>query len=100
MNGEWESERVDELFALHEQMAAVLRARLVAKKGALERRLQQLNQQSKLIETVKPGLTGLLMSLGHCGCAWKLLPLVLKSLSVSISALGLRRSTAVCTRYC
>ena len=76
MNGEWESMTVDELFALHEQMAVVLRARLVAKKGALERRLQQLNQQSKLIETVKPGLTGLLMSLGHCGCAWKLLPLV------------------------
>jgi len=33
MNGEWESMTVDELFALHEQMAAVLRARLVAKKG-------------------------------------------------------------------
>jgi len=66
---------VDELFALHEQMSDVLRARLVAKKGALERRLQQLNQQSKLIETVKPALTGLVF-LGHCGCAWKLLPLV------------------------
>ena len=76
MKSEWESMTVDDLFALHEQMTAVLRARLVARQAALERRLHQLNQQSKLIETVKPGLTGLLMSLGHCGCAWKLLPLV------------------------
>ena len=76
MNGEWESMTVDELFALHEQMSDVLRARLVAKKGALERRLQQLNQQSKLIETVKPGLPRLLMTFGHCGFAWKFLPFV------------------------
>jgi hypothetical protein len=54
----------------------VLSAKLRAKKVELERRLKQLNQQSKLIETVKPGLPGLLMTFGHCGCAWKLLPLV------------------------
>ena len=67
---------IDDLFALREQMHEVLSATLKAKKLELERRLQQLNQQSKLIETVKPGLQGLLLSFGHCGCAWKLLPLV------------------------
>ena len=71
-----ESMTIDGLFALHEQMTAVLRARLVAKKAALERRLHQLNQQSKLIETVKPGLPRLLMTFGHCGFAWKFLPFV------------------------
>ena len=76
MQSEWECMTIDDLFALREQMQEVLSAKLKAKKVELERRLQQLNQQSKLIETVKPGLTGLLMSLGHCGCAWKLLPLV------------------------
>ena len=76
MQSEWECMTIDDLFALREQMQEVLSAKLKAKKVDLERRLQALNQQSKLIETVKPGLTGLLMSLGHCGCAWKLLPLV------------------------
>jgi hypothetical protein len=72
MKSEWESMTIDDLFALREQMQKVLSAKLKAKKVELERRLRQLNQQSKLIETVKPGLIGLLMSLGH----WKLLPLV------------------------
>jgi hypothetical protein len=52
----------------------VLRAKLKAKKVDLERHLQQLNQQSKLIETVKSGLPGVLMTFGHCGLAWTLLP--------------------------
>jgi hypothetical protein len=76
MMSELESMTLDDLFALREQVREVLSAKLRAKKVELDRRLIQLNQQSKLIETVKPGLTGLLMSLGHCGCAWKLLPLV------------------------
>jgi hypothetical protein len=54
MMSEWESMTVDELFALRE----VLSAKLKAKKVELKRRSQQLNQQSKLIETVKPGLPG------------------------------------------
>lgn len=49
---------IDDLFALREQMHDVLSAKLKAKKVELERRLKQLNQQSKLIETVKPGLPG------------------------------------------
>ena len=72
----WESMTIDDLFALREQMQEVLSAKLKAKKVDLERRLQALNQQSKLIETMKPGLQGLLLTFGHCGCAWKLLPLV------------------------
>jgi len=67
---------IDDLFALCEQMQEVLSSKLKVKKVELERRLQQLNQQSNLIERVKPGLPGLLMSVGHCGFAWKLLPLV------------------------
>ena len=74
MKSEWESMTIDDLFALREQMHEVLSAKLRAKKGELERRLQQLNQQSKLIETVKPGLPRLLMTIGHCGLAWKFLP--------------------------
>jgi hypothetical protein len=46
------------LFALRELMREVLSAKLKAKKVELKRRSQQLNQQSKLIETVKPGLPG------------------------------------------
>jgi len=60
---------IDDLFALREQMQEVLSAKLKAKKVDLERRLQALNQQSKLIETMKPGLQGLLLTFGHCGCA-------------------------------
>ena len=76
MKSEWESMTINDLLALREQMQEVLSAKIKAKKVELERRLRQLNQQSKLIETVKPGLSGLLLSFGHCGCAWKLLPLV------------------------
>ena len=54
-------------------MQEVLSAKLKAKKVDLERRLQA---QSKLIEKMKPGLQGLLLTFGHCGCVWKLLPLV------------------------
>lgn len=74
--GEWECMSIDELFALREQMQEVLSAKLVAKKAALERRLQQLNQQSTVLELVKPGIQKLLVTVGHCGCAWKFLPLV------------------------
>ena len=50
----WESMTVDELFALREQMREVLSAKLNAKKAALERRLQSLNQLSNNNETTKP----------------------------------------------
>jgi hypothetical protein len=76
MKGEWESMAIDDLFALHEQMQEILSAKLKSKKVELERRLQQLNQQSKLMERVKPSLPGLLVTAGHCGFAWQLLPLV------------------------
>ena len=79
---EWESMTTDDLFALREQMHEVLSAKLRAKKVELERRLKQLNQQSQLIQTVKPSLRGVLMSFGHYGLAWTLLPLVSKSLSL------------------
>ena len=75
MKRDWECKTTDDLFALHEQIGAVLREKLIAKKTALERRLQILNQQSKVLETVKPGPLGLLFADGNCGCAWKLLPL-------------------------
>jgi hypothetical protein len=51
----WESMTVDDLFALREQMQEVLSAKLKAKKAALERRLQSLNQLSNDIEATKPG---------------------------------------------
>ena len=76
MKGEWESMAIDDLFALHEQMQEILSAKLKSKKVELERRLQQLNQQSKLMERVKPILPELLVTAGHCGFAWQLLPLV------------------------
>ena len=63
---QWESMTIDELFVLREQMQEVLSARLKAKKVELERRLQQLSQQSK---AVKSGLPTLLMTFGsvrHC----------------------------------
>lgn len=52
MMSEWESMTIDELFSLREQMAAILSAKLVAKKVVLERRLEQLNQQLSDVETV------------------------------------------------
>ncbi len=50
----WELMTVDELFALREQMQEVLSAKLNAKKAALERRLQSLNQLSNDLEAAKP----------------------------------------------
>ena len=50
----WESMAVDDLFVLREQMQEVLSAKLKAKKAALERRLQSLNQLSNDIEATKP----------------------------------------------
>ena len=47
---EWESMTIDELFALREHMQEVLSARLKAKKVEIERRLQQLSQQSKAVK--------------------------------------------------
>ena len=56
MQSEWECMTIDDLFALREQMQDVLSAKLKAKKVELERRLQQLNQQSTILDAVKPGL--------------------------------------------
>jgi len=67
---------IDELFALREQIHEVLVAKLKAKRGELERRSQQINRQVRLLEAVKPGPLGLLLSLGSCDCVSKLLPLV------------------------
>ena len=53
---QWESMTIDELFALREQMQAVLSARLAAKKIMLERQLQTLNQLTSNIEL--PDLKG------------------------------------------
>jgi hypothetical protein len=43
---QWESMTNDELFALREQMQDILRAKLLAKKVTLERRLRTLNEPS------------------------------------------------------
>ena len=43
MTNGWEFMSTDDLFELHEQMVVVLRARLVAKKAALEQRMHLLN---------------------------------------------------------
>ena len=75
MKDEWQSMAIEDLFALHEQMVNVLKAKLFAKRTELERQLLMLGQQPKLLETVKPGLPGPLIVVGQCGCAWKLLPL-------------------------
>jgi hypothetical protein len=61
MKSEWESMSIDELFALREQMHVILSARLKARKIEIERRLQQLGQQSK---AAKSGLPALLMTFG------------------------------------
>ena len=74
MKSEWESMDIEHLFELREQLQGVLKEKLRAKKVELERRLRQLNQHSKLME--KPSLPGLVTTLGHCGFAWQLLPLV------------------------
>jgi hypothetical protein len=76
MVGNWESVTIDELFALREQIHEVLIAKLKAKRGELELRSQQVNRQVRLLETVKHGPLGLLISFGSCDCVSKLLPLV------------------------
>jgi hypothetical protein len=53
---EWEFMTIDELFALREQMAAVLSAKLIAKKAELEHRLQRLNYQWSDAKISKPQL--------------------------------------------
>jgi hypothetical protein len=42
MTSEWKSMSIDELYLLRQDIAAVLAEKLVAKKDALEKRLQQL----------------------------------------------------------
>jgi hypothetical protein len=76
MKSEWQMMTVDELFDLHELMSAALKKKLITQKALLERRLQKLNQQSKLLPTIKPDLQKNLMVFGSCSCAWKLLPLL------------------------
>ena len=55
MTDGWECMSTDDLFELHEQMVMVLRARLIAKKTALEQRMHVLNRQARVLDTVKPG---------------------------------------------
>jgi hypothetical protein len=75
--GEWESMTIDELFALREQMVAVLSARLVAKKAALESRLQQLNRSdAKIGKSRRRAVSQRLAMIFGPAYAWKLLPLV------------------------
>lgn len=76
MKTEWEAMTIDELFVLREQMHELLSAKLTAKKLQLEQRLHALNQRSKVLGTVEPSVQKLLVMFGHCGCAWKLLPLL------------------------
>jgi len=54
MKSEWESMTIDELFALRELMQEVISEKILAKKAALERRLQSLNQLSNDVEATKP----------------------------------------------
>jgi len=76
MMSEWESMTIDDLFALREQMQEVLSTKLLARKAAIELRLQQLNRRSRVMKTVRPDLQKLVMTFGCYGCAWTLLPLV------------------------
>lgn len=43
MVSDWENMTIDELFVLREEMAAILGAKLMARKNEIEKRLQQLN---------------------------------------------------------
>lgn len=76
MKSEWQMMTVDELFGLHELMSAVLKRKLITEKAVLERRLQKLTQQLKLLPIIKPDLQKNLMMFGSCSCAWRLLPLL------------------------
>jgi hypothetical protein len=53
MKSEWESMTIDELFALREQMQLVLAAKLHARKTALERQLQKLNDETREASAAK-----------------------------------------------
>ena len=44
---DWESMTIEELFALREEVAAILKEKLIAKNKIAEERLRQLNQPSK-----------------------------------------------------
>ena len=74
--GNLESMTIDQLFALRERIQEVLVAKLKDRRSELERRSQRINRQSSLLETVKPGALGLLLSFGSCDCVSGLLPLV------------------------
>ena len=44
---DWESMTIEELFVLREEMAAILKDKLIAKRKIAEDRLRQLNQPSE-----------------------------------------------------
>jgi len=69
MKDEWQSMAIEDLFALHEQMVNVLKAKLFARNTELERRLLMLGRQPKLLGTVKSSPLGLSMAVEvslHC----------------------------------
>ena len=76
MKSEWQMMTVDELFDLQVLMSDVLKRKMITKRTELKRRLERLNQQSKLLPIIKPDLQKNLMMFGSCSCAWKLLPLL------------------------
>jgi hypothetical protein len=43
----WESMTIDELFALREEVAAILKEKLIAKRKIAEQRLRQIDQPSE-----------------------------------------------------
>jgi hypothetical protein len=47
VSDDWESMTIDELFALREEVAAILKEKLMAKNKIAEERLRQLDQPSK-----------------------------------------------------
>jgi len=47
VSDDWESMTIDELFALREEVAAILKEKLIAKNKIAEERLRQLDQPSK-----------------------------------------------------
>ena len=55
MLSDWESMTIDELFALREEMAAILSAKLMARKTEIEKRLRQLNPSLEDTEREKCG---------------------------------------------
>jgi hypothetical protein len=47
VSDDWDSMTIDELFALREEVAAILKEKLIAKSKIAEERLRQLDQPSK-----------------------------------------------------